>query len=439
MEFFKSGNNRKFFLKDFRNAEHYKPDIAPPRQQFQGYVNFIINRRLISMMEDQSSFRTRISSLVRTATLPEVTFATEIKNSFNRKKIIQTGVEHSPISMTVMDTVQNEWLTLFMKYYSYHYMNPRNKFEGDSRDTSFMGGDTHGGYQAGKFGAQGETTGKGYQWSSNDFGLDLGVTKNFFERIDLILYHGDKGVQYSMFNPMMKGFSASEIDYSSSEVMDFKIEFEYENFTTTNVYNFSLGEQDLARFENMQGVKLPGQGTIKKPIALDDQKMSILNGKEDQGRNRTQQPKTGGKETGIDSYLNTDKMFDDSSILVSELDEGSKVNKIYTPVKKAESSGKTKLSGFNSWLEESPFGRIVDRGLSAVINGQDTSDILKQALTDEINYAITNDSDDRDIFNNVDPNSESDKQKESGNSNQTPEPDDGSTATAAAFTPTIGF
>ena len=428
MEFFKSGNNRKFFLKDFRNAEHYKPDIAPPRQQFQGYVNFIINRRLISMMEDQSSFRTRISSLVRTATLPEVTFATEIKNSFNRKKIIQTGVDHSPISMTVMDTVQNEWLTLFMKYYSYHYMNPRNKFEGDSRDTSFMGGDTHGGYQAGKFGAQGETTGKGYQWSSNDFGLDLGVTKNFFERIDLILYHGDKGVQYSMFNPMMKGFSASEIDYSSSEVMDFKIEFEYENFTTTNVYNFSLGEQDLARFENMQGVKLPGQGTIKKPIALDDQKMSILNGKEDQGRNRTQQPKTGGKETGIDSYLNTDKMFDDSSILVSELDEGSKVNKIYTPVKKAESSGKTGLSGFNSWLEESPFGRIVDRGLSAVINGQDTSDILKQALTDEINYAITNDSDDRDIFNNVDPDSESDKQKESGNSNQTTESNDNSRA-----------
>jgi hypothetical protein len=421
MEFFKSGNNRKFFLKDFRNAEHYKPDIAPPRQQFQGYVNFIINRRLISMMEDTSSFRTRISSLVRTATLPEVTFATETKNSFNRKKIIQIGVDHSPISMTVMDTVQNEWLTLFMKYYSYHYMNPRNKFDGESRDTSFMGGDTHGGYQAGNFGLQGETNGKGYQWSSNDFGLDLGVTKNFFERIDLILYHGDKGVQYSMFNPMMKGFSGSSLDYSSSELMDFKIDFEYENFTTTNVYNFSLGEQDLARFENMAGAKLPGMGTIKKPVALDTTNVSILNGKDGDGRSRTQQPKTGGKETGVDSYMNTDKMFDDSSILVSELEEGTKTNKIYTPVKKAKDSGKTGFDGFNSWLEESPFGRIVDKGLSAVINGQDTSDILKQALTDEINYAITNDSDDRDIFNNVEPGSESDKQNEAGESNETTE------------------
>ena len=116
MEFFKSGNHRKFFLKDFRNAEHYKPDIAPPRQKFQGYVNFIINRRLIGMLPDSASFRTRISSLVRTATLPEVSFNTEVKNSFNRKKIIQTGVEHTPISVTVMDTIHNDWLTLFMKY-----------------------------------------------------------------------------------------------------------------------------------------------------------------------------------------------------------------------------------------------------------------------------------------------------------------------------------
>jgi hypothetical protein len=203
--------------------------------------------------------------------------------------------------------------------------------------------------------------------------------------------------------------------------MDFKIDFEYENFTTTNVYNFSLGEQDLARFENMAGAKLPGMGSIKKPVALDDTKLSILNGKDGDGRSRTQQPKTGGKETGVDSYMNTDKMFDDSSILVSELAEGSNTNRIYTPVKKAESSGKTGFEGFNSWLEESPFGRIVDRGLSAVINGQDTSDILKQALTDEINYAITNDSDQRDIFNNVEPGSESDKQNDSGNQNESTE------------------
>jgi hypothetical protein len=437
MEFFKSGaGNRKFFLKDFRNAEHYKPNIAPPRQKFQGYVNFIINRRLISMGMDTADFRTRISSLVRTSTLPEIQFQTETKNSFNRKKVIQTGVEHSPVSMMVMDTIQNEWITLFMKYYSFHYMNPRNKFEGLNRDTSFIGGDTHGGFQKSNFGPQtGNVTTKGYQWGSNDFGMDLSVTKNFFERIDIILYHGNKGIQYSLFNPMMTSFSASEIDYSSSEVMDFKLEFAYENFTTTNVYNFDLSEQDRARFENMEGVKLPGMtgkaGQI--PIALDDQKLEILNGVGDAGRKRAQQPVTTGTNDENDRYMNTDTMAGNSSILVSELDADVSTNKLYTPAKVGNDSGETNfVDGVNDFLENNPFGRIIDRGLSGAVNGQDLGDILKSALTDEVNYALTNPEGEPDLFTKVESGSESDKQNNTGNNNS----DDDS---ASPYTPTVGF
>ncbi len=421
MEFFKSGAHRKFFLKDFRNAEHYKPDIAPPRQKFQGYVNFIINRRLIGMLPGTSEFRTRISSLVRTASLPELTFQTEIKNSFNRKKVLQTGVEYSPVSMTVMDTIQNEWLTLFMKYYSYHYMNPRNKFNDTERDTSFMGGDTHGGYQKSSFGTGAGDTPKGYQWSSNDFGMDLGVTKNFFERIDMILYHGNKGVQYSLFNPMMTGFSPSEIDYSSGEVMDFKIDFAYENFTTSNVYNFDLSEQDKARFENMEGVKLPGMTPgNKKPVALQEdnlQKLGILGGDGDTERKRTQQFKTTGTLDENDRYMQTDKRYDGSSLLTEELSEES-ADRLYTPSKVAEDSGSTGFgSGFTDFLENNPFGRILDRGFAGLVNGQDLGDVAKSALTDEINYAINNPDAQDHLFNKVDTDSESDKQKESGNSN----------------------
>ena len=423
MEFLKSGaGNRKFFLKDFRNAEQFKPNIAPPRQKFQGYVNFIINRRLISMVEGGKDFRTRISSLVRTASLPEVNFQTEIKNSFNRKKVIQTGLEHSPVSIMVMDTIQNEWLTLFMKYYSYHYMNPRNKFTDEERDTSFMGGDTHGGYQKSKFGElSGNATSKGNQWSSNDFGMDLGVTKNFFERIDMILYHGGKGVQYSLFNPMMTGFSASEIDYSASDVMDFKMDFAYENFTTTNVYNFELGEQDQARFENMEGVKLPGMSTAagQKPIALDEQRLGILTGNDAEGtkgRPRTTQPVTTGTNDENDSYMNTETMAGNTSILVDDLSTESP-NRLYTPAKASESSGETNwVDKANDFFEDNPFGRMIDRGLSGAANGQDLGDILKSALTDEVNFALTNPEGEEDLFTKVAPGSESDKQNTTGNS-----------------------
>jgi len=82
MQFLKFGGGRKFYAKDFRNAYHFRPDVAPPRQKFQGYINFVPNRALLGTflgLEDSLNLRTRLSSLIRTAQLPEVTINTEVK------------------------------------------------------------------------------------------------------------------------------------------------------------------------------------------------------------------------------------------------------------------------------------------------------------------------------------------------------------------------
>ena len=110
----------KFLLRDFRNAARLTPGVNPPRQKFQGYVNFILNRELYSALygdRSQNEFRTQISSLVRTADLPSVVFQTETKNAFNMKKIVNAGITYNPVNMTVFDTVGNEWLTILMKYF----------------------------------------------------------------------------------------------------------------------------------------------------------------------------------------------------------------------------------------------------------------------------------------------------------------------------------
>ena len=77
------GTNQKFLLRDFRNAARLAPGVNPPRQKFEGYVNFILNRELYSALYGdvaQNEFRTQISSLIRTADLPSVVFQTETKN-----------------------------------------------------------------------------------------------------------------------------------------------------------------------------------------------------------------------------------------------------------------------------------------------------------------------------------------------------------------------
>ncbi len=36
-------STKKFLLRDFRNAARFAPGVNPPRQKFEGYVNFILN------------------------------------------------------------------------------------------------------------------------------------------------------------------------------------------------------------------------------------------------------------------------------------------------------------------------------------------------------------------------------------------------------------
>lgn len=247
-----SGNN--FYFRDAKNASRFRPDVNPVRQKFQGYVNFIFNRDLFQDLYSDgtfdSEFRTTIGSLIRTSEMPSVQFQTETLNSYNRKRIVQTGVTYDPITMTVYDTVGNDWLTVLMKYFAYHYMNPRNK--GNQFDRDLEGGRRVNDVAELINSNFGSPKNGGNAWNSNKDGFNLNITQNFFERIDFVLYHGNQGVQYSIFNPVMTSFKPNEIDYTDNAgFREFQMTFEYESFTTYDHYNFGLSEEDLDRFEDL--------------------------------------------------------------------------------------------------------------------------------------------------------------------------------------------
>ncbi len=283
-------SNEKFYARDFRNGYRFRPDVNPPRQQFQGYVNFIFNRSVLQFLANHNlTFKTSLSSLIRRATLPGVDFRTEVKNQFNKRRIITTGVDMRPVEFTVLDTLNNDWLTVLMKMYAYNFMNPRNKNRFNDRDIQVnkamvdeMAGSMF----------------KGDTFASNEAGLNLQFEKNFFERIDFILYHGGKGVQYSVTNPTVTSFTPKELDYASSEFMEFTIVADYENFTTFDIANFELGEVDLDRFEDLpDGFEFFGDDTIIKPLGTEvETDFEFLGNKVSErasgggSRNRTSQP-----------------------------------------------------------------------------------------------------------------------------------------------------
>jgi len=242
--------DREFYLKDFRNAYHYTPSQDPPRQQFGGYVSFVLDRDLFKdpfYNDEIEELRTRMSSLVRTADMPQIEFKTQTLNEYNRKKIVNTGVEYQPVTIRVVDTASNAWLTILMKYFSYHYMNPRNKGNQGDRDMDNMSNITGAEMIASQFGA-------GSPFDSNKAGYNINYNPHFFERIDYVLYHAQKGTQYSLFNPVMTGFTHSPIDYASNELMEFTMTFQYESYTTYNMVNFDLDTTDKTRFEDVSGL-----------------------------------------------------------------------------------------------------------------------------------------------------------------------------------------
>jgi len=358
------GTGRSFYMRDFKNGYRFRPDVNPPRQQFNGFVNFILNRNVYEFLYNaegkgsKQELRTTMSSLVRTADLPSASFKTETLPQYNKKKIVNTGVEYEPVSITVLDTVGNEWLTILMKYFSYHFMNPRNKSSGaKGREFNKAG-------EVGGLDMMNSEFGSTNSFDSNAAGYNTNLTPYFFERIDYVLYHGNKGVQYSLINPVITGFKTSSIDYSSSNMMEFNLQFAYESFTIANKTNFDLGSEDFDRFENVSNLTGPqfvkDEKTPLRDTILKERTIDFL-GAENNKVGRTGQSYTDVTKT-IETYAPSQ-------------------TKVYDYVNnEAKAFGEKKDESFGGSLLE----RIADRALTAAINGGNIKDPAIGAASESV-------------------------------------------------------
>ena len=363
---FSALGEREFYLRDFRNAYHYRPHQDPPRQQFGGFVSFVLDRDLFKdpfYNDNIEELRTRMGSLVRTADMPQIEFKTQTLNEYNRKKIVNTGVEYQPVTIRVVDTASNAWLTIIMKYFAYHYMNPRNKGNQGDRDLDNASNITGAEMIASQFGAGGP-------FDSNKAGYNINYNPHFFERIDYILYHAQKGTQYSLFNPVMTGFTHTPIDYASNELMEFTMTFQYESFTTYNLVNFDLGSTDLTRFEDVSALAKNNdlfRDDNSGSIAASTERELYVLGNQNNKRNRSSQAEL---IDSPDDFVTDKGKRDGPSTYASEQPE----------------------SGFTNFFQDifgERLGDVVDKSLAAAISGADVKDVALGAIFDNVAGGIS--------------------------------------------------
>lgn len=281
----------QYFLKAPQEADQFKPSNTPVRQKFNGYVNFVFNDALYNKtgITQTSDFTNKLSSLVRTATMPTAEFATAVQNQYNRKRITVSAVDFKPVQVAVFDTVDSMWVTMLIRMYAHLFTNPTNMYNNDTKTPikndivpeSVASGSTAG--TSGSFNRP---------FNSNTAGLNLQPAdeRNFITSIDIVQYHGQRAIKYTLFNPIITSFEIDGIDYSESSANQINLNIEYENFTIDPNVNAFIDQDDLKRFSDFnknewQAVRdgnaqsLPSVGNnYVYPLDLQERKAEFLNG-----------------------------------------------------------------------------------------------------------------------------------------------------------------
>jgi len=93
--------------------ETYRSDaeqVRVPRQKFQFTLGFSIYDGTYTIID-------RVASV----TTPSFNFDTMIANQYNNKRVVQTKMNYSPITISFYDTYDSEWFRILRRYIKHYY------------------------------------------------------------------------------------------------------------------------------------------------------------------------------------------------------------------------------------------------------------------------------------------------------------------------------
>ncbi len=234
----KPQNSKGFYYRDVTSAKHLSIGMFPPRLRFNGFVEFTINPDLgmIGLIEN------KLAGFTQTFTLPKIQFKNEVRNQYNIKRIATTGVDLTPVTITMYDTVTNDWYELLMTYYSYMFMNPRQASKVDTiGGTKGIPNNSNTWTRSSTFMTD--------SFPSNSSGLDANDTVHLFDSCRMVVVNGGQGRSITLHRPTINQMNFGEVDYSSNDPNTFDLELEYENFVLDGPVEDVLDDIDLQKFD----------------------------------------------------------------------------------------------------------------------------------------------------------------------------------------------
>lgn len=202
--------NPKGNLGDARHAARLYVDnqfARAPRTKFMYHVAFdIVGPALRSPGFREK--RKEISLLVKNADLPRITIDHDIKNQYNRKRVIYKELKYEPLNISFHDDnigIINALWAQYLSYYSPERLNSQDAWE----DTSY------GPYKAYPAGNNQKSKWR-YGLDTTRGVADYGLTAPFFNSITLYTLSRKKFNSYTLVNPHIVSWNHGNLDQSSS-------------------------------------------------------------------------------------------------------------------------------------------------------------------------------------------------------------------------------
>ena len=148
--------------------------------------------------------------------------------------------------------MDSAWVILLMRMYAHLFSNPLGQFDVDANNNATPRKIPYDVVpDVIPTGSQdGPTYGFNLGYSDNNMGYNLrpGNEKYFVSHIDIVYYHAQRAMKYTLFNPIVTNFTVDGFDHAASDPVMISMDIQYENFSINPVVNGFIAEEDMKRF-----------------------------------------------------------------------------------------------------------------------------------------------------------------------------------------------
>jgi hypothetical protein len=213
---------------------------AMPRQKFLFYASFTPNPA--TGLKDFGSWQKGFAFQTQKVDRPKATPQVKKLHQYNRKRLVQTGIDYADVSITFHDTVDDRVLKVWQQYHNWYF--------GDGRGGNGLGKSNPTRTQA---------------WSSSVVESNFSIASgwgfsppastnktNFFDSLDVYTFYGKTYTQVRMWNPKIVSMDWDGMDSESSNLTTCTMSIEHEGFEYVAVGQ-KISQSQINQFGLNQG------------------------------------------------------------------------------------------------------------------------------------------------------------------------------------------